>query len=468
MTQRSLLSFFSTQSGQSESVGSHLVQGVRELGEDTDSAPSSRLVTVIDSTVEPAGINFANNGAGADLFPTGLGLTENHIPSQPVLQNYPLTSFSGKKRCFNSGWYSSYSWLEYSVDKDACYCYPCRFFSLSEAASSNAKDTFTKVGFRDWKHATGNGGILRVHDKCASHRHAMEAWVQYKLNTAKSSTIVNHMESNRSSVIKMNRHYLETVIQVLLLCAHQEIALRGHRESVESENRGNFLKILHVVGAHDSLVEQRLFSGPRNAIYTSAEIQNALLNIMGEMVRRRICSYVRDAGVYSIMADETKDVSRVEQMAIVVRYVSIADACIHERFLTFVELSQFDAESLTEHILLTLKHYHLDLDNLVSQGYDGASVMSGKVSGVQQRVMQMAPQAIYINCFAHILNLVLVHSTTNVKSTAEFFALLESLYVFISHAKAHAIFISQQNKLHHNKQKRELQRLVTPDGPVDT
>ena len=85
--------------------------------------------------------------------------------------------------------------------------------------------------------------------------------MQYKLNTAKSSTIVNHMESNRSSVIKMNRHYLETVIQVLLLCAHQEIALRGHRESVESENRGNFLEILHVVGAHDSLVEQRLFSG---------------------------------------------------------------------------------------------------------------------------------------------------------------------------------------------------------------
>ena len=50
---------------------------------------------VIDSTVEPAGVNFSNNGAGADLFPTNLGLTENHIPSQPVLQNYPLTSFSG-------------------------------------------------------------------------------------------------------------------------------------------------------------------------------------------------------------------------------------------------------------------------------------------------------------------------------------------------------------------------------------
>ena len=47
MTQRSLFVFFPTQSSQSESVGSHLVEGVRELGEDTDSAPSSPLVTVI-------------------------------------------------------------------------------------------------------------------------------------------------------------------------------------------------------------------------------------------------------------------------------------------------------------------------------------------------------------------------------------------------------------------------------------
>ena len=65
------------------------------------------------------------------------------------------------------------------------------------------------------------------------------------------------------------------------------------------------------------------------------------------------------------------------------------------------------SKSLCQYILTTLQ-IHLDLHSLASQGYDGASVMSGRCSGVQQRIMEVAPQAIYIHCFAHILNLVLV------------------------------------------------------------
>ena len=45
---------------------------------------------------------------------------------------------------------------------------------------------------------------------------------------------------------------------------------------------------------------------------------------------------------------------------------------------------------------------------MVSQGYDGAAVMSGCVSGVQKRIRDLVPQAIYVHCHAHCLNLVLV------------------------------------------------------------
>ena len=62
----------------------------------------------------------------------------------------------------------------------ACFCFPCRMFHVEQAGS---KDKFIKLGFSDWKHATGKSGILSVHDRCASHRQAMESWPQYKLNT---------------------------------------------------------------------------------------------------------------------------------------------------------------------------------------------------------------------------------------------------------------------------------------------
>ena len=87
------------------------------------------------------------------------------------------------------------------------------------------------------------------------------------------------------------------------------------------------------------------------------------------------------------MGDETKDLSKQEQLSIVVRYV---DTCndtvnIQERFLTFFPASSLNAESLSQYILDILKQYDLDPQMIVSQGYDdGASVMSRQCSGVQQ------------------------------------------------------------------------------------
>ncbi len=40
---------------------------------------------------------------------------------------------------------------------------------------------------------------------------------------------------------------------------------------------------------------------------------------------------------------------------------------------------------------------------LVSQGYDGASVMSGVNTGVQQRIREVVPQAIYVHCHVMLI-----------------------------------------------------------------
>ena len=94
---------------------------------------------------------------------------------------------------------------------------------------------------------------------------------------------------------------------------------------------------------------------------------------------------------------------------------------IHERFLTFVAAANLTAESLTSSVL---DQYHLDPSCIVSQGYDGASVMSGNISGVQQRMKEVAPYAVYIHCYAHTLNLALVDCVKNVQVAWDFFVFL--------------------------------------------
>ena len=196
-------------------------------------------------------------------------------------------------------------------------------------------------------------------------------------------------------------------------------------------NRGNFLEILNLVAIHDPVIKERLRNGPKNAKYTSPDIQNTLINVMARTVQESICSSVRKAGAYTILADETKDYSKKEKLAIVVRYVDVEAVKLCEHFLTYVEATTLDTSSLSAFILDALRNNQLDPECIVSQGYDGASVMSGRC-GVQQKICEVVPHAAYVHCYAHCLNLVLVDSTKNVSEASDIFSLMETLYIFLS------------------------------------
>lgn len=83
---------------------------------------------------------------------------------------------------------------------------------------------------------------------------------------------------------------------------------------------------MQLLPRHDPVVQCRLNDGPRNAAYLSPDIQNTLLKIMGGAIRKQICVAVQKSGVYSILEDESKDCSKREQVAIVLRYVDIDSA----------------------------------------------------------------------------------------------------------------------------------------------
>ena len=70
----------------------------------------------------------------------------------------------------------------------------------------------------------------------------MILWQDIKRNIEQGTGISNMLDSARSARIKENRHYMEVVSDILLLCARQNIGLRGHRENENSQNKGNFWK----------------------------------------------------------------------------------------------------------------------------------------------------------------------------------------------------------------------------------
>ena len=86
--------------------------------------------------------------------------------------------------------------------------------------------------------------------------------------------------------------------------------------------------------------------------------------------------------------------------------------------------------------------------------------MSGRCSGVQERLHEFAPQAVYIHCYAHNLNLALVDCVKGVADAREFFLLLEALCVHINNKSTCSIHKqAKKKKLHPDRQICQLQRL---------
>jgi hypothetical protein len=57
------------------------------------------------------------------------------------------------------------------------------------------------------------------------------------------------------------------------------------------------------------------------------------------------------------------------------------------------------AEGLSNFLLEVMEPH--DLNKMVAQTYDGASTMSGHISGVQSRIRAKHDKAIYVHCMAH-------------------------------------------------------------------
>lgn len=350
---------------------------------------------------------------------------------QPRDLNFPKTD--GRK--FRPEWYNMFSWLEYSPLNDKAFCFVCRAFYNPEE-KNNAEDVFTLSGFSKWKKAVK---VFENHEKSNSHRSS-----NTKLNSLKeadkSGTVVEKVNQQYSEEVQENRLYLGALCESLIFCGRQSIALRGHDESADSKNRGNFLELMKLRSKDSNLIKKFYIEHRNNFQYTSATFQNELLSIIGEQIKLHIAKEVKEANVFAIIADETQDIANHEQVATVLRHVN-DKLEVHESFVGFYRAKKTDGKTLANELKNVLISLDLNIRNLRAQCYDGASNMRGPYKGVAAIIMQEAPTAMYIHCNAHILNLCIVSCCTSVTSIRNTFFVLQSLYNFIEKStKRHAVF----------------------------
>jgi len=228
--------------------------------------------------------------------------------------------------------------------------------------------------------------------------------------------------------IAENRQFLRSVVQTVVFCGRQNIALRGHRDdgllSVCQDGLcggqdGNFRQLLQFrVASGDKSLETHLTTTAGNASI-SKTTPNELIRICGELVLETITKEVNDAKFFAVLADDSRDIFTKEQLLILLRYPTSTG--VLEKFVGFVEVTDTTGQALADKIWNRLCDIRLDPMNMRGQGYDGASNMSGCRKGVQLQavIMEKNPLALYTHCSSHVLNLVIVKSCSlpQVKNT---------------------------------------------------
>ena len=356
-------------------------------------------------------------------------------PSQPHLDHFPMTRFGKQNRAFSATHYHTFPWIEYSISADAVFCFPCRQFHVEGGYVDNL---FISSGLRDWKKLAFK---LSKHATTKAHVWHVQKWAAYQKSREDGSVATKLSDAHKADVSR-NRQNLTIICDIVKLLARLGIPFRGHDEGKASHCRGNFLEICDFFSRYmDSFhtMQQLYFN------CTSPDVQNEIIEICARKVRKSVVDKIREVGFYTIIADEARS-SKTEQLSFCVRH---ADGLyVQERFLSFQDCSrQCDAEGLSSLLKTAIQSEGLQNVPIVAQSYDGAAVMAGHISGVQQRLKVDHPCAMYIHCLSHKLNLVLVNSCTVNRTALGFFNTVDELYKYFAAPGAHDVFVEMQTNL---------------------
>ncbi|XP_026819103.1 zinc finger MYM-type protein 1-like [Rhopalosiphum maidis] len=157
--------------------------------------------------------------------------------------------------------------------KDQVYCFVCRHFTSINGPQF--EQTFLNKGFNCWQTQAES---FKYHEKTNYH----------KLNFEKYTMFLN-------------------------LKSKQGIPFRGHDESKQSSNRGNYIELLNMFC--DDNVKLKLES--RYGHYTSPGYQNYCIKIIAFITRSNI---IKQISAFSILVDEIKDTSKKVQLSFVIRF----------------------------------------------------------------------------------------------------------------------------------------------------
>ncbi|KAL0830065.1 hypothetical protein ABMA28_003522 [Loxostege sticticalis] len=172
---------------------------------------------------------------------------------------------------------------------------------------------------------------------------------------------------------------------------------------------------------------------------------------------------LKDIGTqkYSIILDESTDISVTKFKGIIVRYFSLTLNAVVSAFLSLEPVDKADANGLATSLVKCLSSNNLPIANLVGVGTDNAAVMTGQHNSVYEilRTQYNLPNLILIRCVCHSLQLAVSRASEQTIPKHIEFLIRETYKWFALSAKRQKEYAEIYNLINCGKQPLKILKL---------
>jgi hypothetical protein len=176
------------------------------------------------------------------------------------------------------------------------------------------------------------------------------------------------------------------------------------------------------------------FRSPMSHSHRSGYSSWEFVHSLNAVVEQDDILSLRNVRIYSLLVDESNDISTVKNLLIYFQFVNTQKCTVEVKFMKALPLKECDATSIAKEILNYFNENELPIEKVILFTSDGAAIMLGVNNGVHIKLKEHCPHLNEFHCVAHREALAVGQAYQSVNFYVRIESILKSIFSHFSHS----------------------------------